>query len=298
MKPFSFRLIKLPQFSRRPTTIAITSALLFVGCTTAMKSPDGAIAARSRLAQLQNDSALAQQAPVAIRTADAAVTQAEVPIKDKEYSNHLVFIAGRQVDIAWAQAETRFLEGQREALSSQRDSERLDARTREADNAREDTEKALSDSDDLRRQIAELNAKQTERGLVVTLGDILFETGKSQLKANSTERLYKLTSFLKTYPDRTLMIEGHTDNVGGDDSNILLSQKRAESVRIFLLEQGVNSARLSAIGKGENFPVASNESDSGRALNRRVEVIIANSGVASSTVDTTTMAHSDKGSNE
>lgn len=298
MKPFSFRLIKLPQFSRKPTAIAITSVLLFVGCTTAMKSPDGAIAARSRLVQLQNDSTLAQQAPVAIRTADAAVTQAEVPIKDKEYSNHLVFIAGRQVDIAWAQAETRFLEGQREGLSSQRDSERLDARTREADNAREDTEKALSDSDDLRRQIAELNAKQTERGLVVTLGDILFETGKSQLKANSTERLYKLTSFLKTYPDRTLMIEGHTDNVGGDDSNILLSQKRAESVRMFLLEQGVNSARLSAIGKGENFPVASNESDSGRALNRRVEVIIANSGVASSTIGATTMVHSNKGSNE
>lgn len=298
MKLFSFRLIKLPLFSTKPTTLAITSALLFVGCTTAMKSPDGAIAARTRLVQLQNDSALAQQAPVAIRTADAAVTQAEVPLKDKEYSNHLVFIAGRQVDIAWAQAETRFLEGQREGLSSQRDSERLDARTREADNAREDKEKALSDSDDLRRQIAELNAKQTERGLVVTLGDILFESGKSQLKVNSTERLYKLTSFLKTYPDRTLMIEGHTDNVGGDESNIVLSQKRAESVRIFLLEQGVNNARLSAIGKGESFPVASNESDSGRALNRRVEVIIANSGINSSTLGSTTRVHNNMESNE
>lgn len=298
MKYFNFRLIKLPQFSPNPIAIAITGALLFMGCTTAMKSPDGAIAARSRLVQLQNDSALAQQVPVAIRTADAAVTQAEVPIKDKEYSNHLVFIAGRQVDIAWAQAETRFLEGQREALSSQRDSERLDARTREADNAREDTEKALSDSDDLRRQIAELNAKQTERGLIVTLGDILFETGKSRLKANSTERLHKLTSFLQTYPDRTLMIEGHTDNVGGDESNVLLSQKRAESVRIFLLEQGVNNARLSVIGKGESFPVASNESDSGRALNRRVEVIIANPGVTSSTIGTTTMMNSKIKSNE
>lgn len=253
-----------------PIAIILASTIFIFGCATAMKSPDGAIAARNSLIKLQNNPELAQRVTVAIRQADIAVTQAETPIKDKALSDHLVFIAGREVEIAWAQAETRSLEDKRSALSSQRDSARLDARTREAD-------KAHSDSDELRRQIAELNAQKTERGLVVTLGDMLFETGKSQIKGSAAENLYKLTSFLKSYPDRSLLIEGHTDNVGSPENNMLLSQRRADAVRVHLLEQGINTNRLSATGKGENYPVATNESISGRALNRRVEVIIADS---------------------
>lgn len=106
---------------------------------------------------------------------------------------------------------------------------------------------------------------------------MLFETGKSQIKGSAAENLYKLTSFLKSYPDRSLLIEGHTDNVGSPENNMLLSQRRADAVRVHLLEQGINTNRLSATGKGENYPVATNESISGRALNRRVEVIIADS---------------------
>jgi outer membrane protein OmpA-like peptidoglycan-associated protein len=208
-----------------------------------------------------------------------------------------VFIAAREVDVAWAQAETRLLEDQRAELNEQRDTERLNSRTREADRARSDAERARDEADmarrdadqarsdsnqariaseELRRQIEELNAKATDRGLVVTLGDMLFETGKSQLKGNAAENLSKLSRFLNTYPDRTLLIEGHTDSMGSEESNFSLSQRRADSVRMYLLEQGINTSRLSAIGKGENHPVASNDSISGRALNRRVEVIIAN----------------------
>ena len=135
---------------------------------------------------------------------------------------------------------------------------------------------ARQQADDLARQIAELNAKATDRGLVVTLGDLLFETGKSELKGGAASNLSKLSAFLNKYPDRTIVIEGHTDSVGSDDYNVNLSQRRANSVQQFLLAQGIASNRLSSSGKGENFPVASNDSSSGRQMNRRVEVIIAN----------------------
>jgi outer membrane protein OmpA-like peptidoglycan-associated protein len=259
----------------------VAISLLILGGCANTKSPEGAIAARAKLTQLQNDSVLASKAAVSISDADAAVKKAEMPNKDKAQSDHLVFIATRKVDIAWAQAKTRYLEDQREALADQIDSERLNYRTREADqakneaiNAKSEAEQARADSEELRRQIAELNAKTTERGLVVTLGDMLFETGKSNLKGNATAELAKLSTFLKTYPDRSLLIEGHTDSVGSEDSNMSLSQRRADSVRLFLVQQGVNSSRLSAYGKGESSPISDNESVEGRALNRRVEVII------------------------
>lgn len=272
---------------RTPILIAFTSLLILGGCASAPKTPEGAVEARAKLTQLQNDPTLASKVSVAIRTADTAVKEAEIPRKDKALSDHLVFIAGREVDVAWAQARTRQLEDQRAGLTEQRNTERLDSRTREADRAQDaatrarmDADMAREDSDALRRQIAELNAKETERGLVVTLGDMLFETGNSQLKGNAFANLGKLSAFLNQYPERTLVIEGHTDSVGNESSNQALSQRRADSVRQYLLQQGVAANRLTAFGKGENAPIASNDSVSGRALNRRVEVIIANPSVA------------------
>lgn len=268
----------LPRFSLGlPGSIALlASALVLAGCASAPQSPSGAVAARERLMQLQNDPDLASRVSVSIRAADAAVTTAEQPIKDKVLSDHRVFIATREVDVAWAQARTRQLEDQRAGLTEKRDSERLDSRTREADRANDAAAMAREDSEALRREIAELNAKTTERGLVVTLGDMLFETGKAQLKGNAFANLGKLSNFMNSYPERTLVIEGHTDSVGSESSNMSLSQRRADAVRTYLLEQGVAANRLSAIGKGEGYPVADNDSNSGRALNRRVEVIITN----------------------
>lgn len=261
----------------------LAMSLIIIGGCANTKTPEGAIAARTKLTQLQNDSALASKAPVSIRDADAAVKKAEIPNKDIAQSDHLVFIAARKVDIAWAQARTRYLEDQREALGDRIDTERLNSRTREADsakmdatNAKNDADNARADSENLRRQIAELNAKETERGLVVTLGDMLFETGKSNLKGSAVNDLAKLSSFLKAYPDRSLLIEGHTDSIGSDDNNMSLSQRRADSVRMFLVQQGINSNRLSSYGKGESSPISDNESVAGRSLNRRVEVIITN----------------------
>jgi outer membrane protein OmpA-like peptidoglycan-associated protein len=238
---------------------------------------------RNKLMRLQADPQLASRAPVALKDAEEAVQAAETLPKDKTLAHHLVWVADHKIDIASAQAQTRLLEDQRKGLSESRETARLDSRTREADiahgeadRAKQDAEWARQQAEDLQRQIAELNAKATDRGLVVTLGDLLFETNKSELKGGAASNLSKLSAFLTKYPDRTVAIEGHTDSIGSDEYNLNLSQRRANSVQQFLLAQGIAANRLSASGKGENFPVASNDSASGRQMNRRVEVIIAN----------------------
>lgn len=258
-------------------------AVMLTACASTPKAPEGSAAVRSKLTQLQSDPKLASRAPVAINDAEMAVRAAEKPTKDKALSKHLVKLADGKVDIAAAQAQARFLEDDRKTLSEQRESARLDSRTLEADKARTEAELAKQqadlarqEADDLKRQMSELNAKATERGLVVTIGDLLFETGRAELKNNSVNNLSKLSAFLNKHTDRTVTIEGHTDSVGSEDYNFGLSQRRADSVKSYLLNQGIDSSRLVSTGKGEGTPVAGNESSSGRQMNRRVEVIIAN----------------------
>jgi len=125
-------------------------------------------------------------------------------------------------------------------------------------------------------QIDALQAEATDRGLVLTLGDVLFATGKSDVKVGATSNLNKLVTFLNKYPDRTVQIEGYTDNVGSEDSNQGLSQRRAESVKAYLVQQGIAGSRLTAVGMGESQPVASNDTQSGRQQNRRVVAVIDN----------------------
>jgi len=286
----------------RTLIAASLASLLLVACSSAPVRPDGADNARAKLSQLQSDPQLASRAPVEIKEAEAAVIEAEKPREDLAQGNHLVQIANGKVDIARAQAQARLAEDQRKTLSEQRESARLDSRTREANAARTDASIARTDADiarsqadaaradtdaaqkqaaELQRQIAELNAKATERGLVVTLGDVLFATGRAELKGGATSNLTKLAAFLNQYPDRNVIIEGHTDSVGSDSYNQGLSQRRADSVRSYLMSHGVVSTRLAAAGLGEGSPTAGNESETGRQQNRRVEVIISNTVTSS-----------------
>jgi outer membrane protein OmpA-like peptidoglycan-associated protein len=128
----------------------------------------------------------------------------------------------------------------------------------------------------LKRQLAELQAKITDRGLVVTLGDALFASGRADLKAEATSDLRNLIAFLEEHATRTVVVEGHTDSLGAQGFNHGLSQRRADAVMAYLIAHGVASRRMSALGKGETEPVAANHSAAGRQCNRRVEVIIAN----------------------
>ncbi len=280
--------------TKKLIVVAVTT-LFLAACSAGPTRPDGADNARAKLTQLQSDPQLATRAPVAIKEAEAAVVAAEKPQEDKALAQHLVTLADRKVETAKALAQTRLAEDQRKTLSEQRETARLDSRTREADAARGDAAAARSEADAsrqsadaarleaeaLQRQIAELNAKTTERGLVVTLGDVLFATGKSDLKGGAVSNLAKLAAFLNQYQDRTVIIEGYTDSVGGDDYNQGLSQRRADSVRAYLVQQGVSSVRLTAAGMGEGSPVAGNDTSTGRQQNRRVEVIIANTVTSS-----------------
>ena len=252
------------------TLIATTVAsVLLAACAAAPVKPDGAAEARNKLTQLQTDPNLASRAPQAMKEADTAVQAAEQLQADKDLGAHRVYMADRKVEIARAEAETSFTEEQRAALSAQRESARLDARTREADSAHQQAA-------ELQRQIDALQAKPTDRGLIVTLGDVLFDTGRANLKPGATSNLNRLVAFLNQYPDRTVRIEGYTDSVGGEDYNQGLSERRADSVKSYLAGEGIGSIRLSASGKGESDPVASNDSAAGRQQNRRVEVIISN----------------------
>jgi outer membrane protein OmpA-like peptidoglycan-associated protein len=293
----------------RRTLISTTvTSVLLAACAAAPVKPDGAEEARNKLTQLQSDPNLATRAPVAMKEADSAVRVAEQPQPDKELAAYRVYLADRKVDIARAQAETSLAEDQRTALSAQRERARLDARTREADAAHLAAANSEHQADaanlaaassehqadaanlaaansqqqaaELQRQIEVLQARPTDRGLVLTLGDVLFETGRSGLKMGATGNLNKLVAFLNEYPDRTALIEGYTDSVGTEDYNQGLSERRADSVKSYLVGEGIGTTRLSASGRGERDPVASNDSAAGRQQNRRVEVIISNPAAA------------------
>jgi outer membrane protein OmpA-like peptidoglycan-associated protein len=126
----------------------------------------------------------------------------------------------------------------------------------------------------LAAQLEEMKATKTERGIVLTLGDVLFDTGRSDLKPGALRALEQLTAFLVENPERSAIIEGHTDSVGADAFNQRLSEQRAAAVQNALLERGIAQERLSAVGFGPTRPVVGNDTAAGRQQNRRVEIII------------------------
>jgi outer membrane protein OmpA-like peptidoglycan-associated protein len=295
--------MKITEVSPRSLIGVAVAAALFVGCASVPKHPDGSAQVRSKLTALQSEPTLANRAPVALKDAEAAVKAAEMTEKDLVLAAHRVYIADRKVDTARALAETSYSEHERTALTEQSEKARLDSRTREADAAKNDAlvaraesaeqklaaGTARSDADaaqlaanasqlqaaELQRQLEILQARPTDRGLVLTLGDTLFATGKADIKSGATANLDKLTTFLNEYPQRTAAIEGFTDSMGSDEMNQSLSERRADAVKRYLVGRGVGSDRLTSSGRGEESPVADNESAAGRQQNRRVEVVIS-----------------------
>jgi outer membrane protein OmpA-like peptidoglycan-associated protein len=131
-------------------------------------------------------------------------------------------------------------------------------------------------------QLKELDAKKTARGMVITLGDVLFSTNKAQLASGGMHNMQKLADFLKQYPQQKVLVEGYTDSTGSNSHNQELSDRRANAVRTALLDMGTSSDRVTTRGYGEAFPVASNDTAASRQLNRRVEIILsdANGNIA------------------
>lgn len=273
----------------RTVPVILLSSLLLTACAVAPETPSAALDAREKLTELQRNPTMASNARIELRDAEAAVELAEQPLDKDEaaLADHRIYMADRMVEIARATATTRQMEADRKLMGEERDAARLAARTLEANIARADANTARSSeieaaamsakaTEEMQRQIDELEAEATERGLVLTLGDVLFATGSAELQGGSNRNLEKLVDFLNTYPDRDVLIEGHTYNVGSAQFNQTLSLQRAKSVRRYLTDHGVQNGRLTVSGLGLERPVAGNESAIGRQQNRRVEVVIEN----------------------
>lgn len=149
-----------------------------------------------------------------------------------------------------------------------------ESRASEAEFARREADLASQQITSLTRQLENLQLRQTESGVVVTLGDVLFASGQTTLVEGGLSSLEEVFDLLQTEPEKQIRVEGHTDSSGEAQANITLSQERADAVRQALIDLGVAEERITSIGMGEDFPIASNEDDAGRARNRRVDVIL------------------------
>jgi len=176
------------------------------------------------------------------------------------------------------QAAQREAESQREAEQAQVEAEQAKALAASsvtaAQLARREAELAVEQANTLRRQLENLQLRQTESGVVVTLGDVLFETGQTELRDDAMSSLVEVVDLLQSEPDKRIRIEGHTDSTGNSDANLRISQQRADAVLKALVSLGVDAGRVTSVGMGQDFPIASNDSEDGRAQNRRVDVIL------------------------
>jgi outer membrane protein OmpA-like peptidoglycan-associated protein len=192
----------------------------------------------------------------------------------------------REVEQARLDAEQKAREAAQARLEAEqkaRDVEqaRLDAeqKAREAEQARAAALAAQAQTAALGQELADLKAQETERGVVMTIGDVLFATGRAEVAPGAQRSIDKLADFLNKYPKRNVLIEGHTDSTGSPESNLKLSEQRAEAIRTLLLARGVSADRIVARGYGEQYPLVTNDTAEGRQQNRRVEIVVLHEGV-------------------
>lgn len=276
--------------------------LLAVGCGPSKMAKDQLEKARKTYAQAKADPDVTALAPIHLSDAEKAIREAE-HAGNSEKMIHMSYLAERKAQIAMTVAEgkkaeenirklntqTSELIAQNQKLDLQRELEARRAQMaaeqarRAAQMEAEAAAKAKADADKLMKELSELKAKQTERGIVLTIGEVLFAFGKADLSSKADRNVDKLAEFLKKYPNRNVLIEGHTDSIGSEEYNLDLSQRRAESVKEKLVGDGVGPDRITTVGYGKKYPAVSNDTEANRALNRRVEVIILNEGVDAET---------------
>ena len=214
---------------------------------------------------------------VAIAQETAKQKEAEAAVANSATERNRIRLEARTQEVEMAKqkaeaAERKAQAAQQQAMMSRQESE---AATQEAAMSQEQGREAEIRASQLEAQLKELDGKKTERGLVITLGDVLFDVNKAQLKPGAARKLQKLAAFLKQYPQRHLQIEGHTDSTGSADYNLELSDRRANAVRTALVDMGVDNDRITTHGYGMESPVASNDTAAGRQMNRRVEIILS-----------------------
>ena len=271
--------------------LASAVAIAMAACSSQPARHDDLEAARVKVQQVESSPDAGKYASAEVSAAHAALLEADRLAEkgEREYDiQHAAYMASRHADIAAEQIAKGQSAEKSAAAEADRQKVLVQAREQEASVARAQAQasqvtaqNAQRQSADLAEQLRDLQAKMTDRGLVLTLGDVLFDTGQATLKVGADSTVERLATFLDKAPDRSVVIEGHTDNVGTDGLNLALSESRAGAVKAALVAKGVAPDRIVTVGKGEAAPVASNDDAAGRQQNRRVEIIISNpTGVA------------------
>ena len=271
---------------------------LALGACATMPQPNAALeTARAAVHTAEADPNVSKYAPLDLDRArkDLSIAEdASLHHKDTDVDQP-TYLATQNARLAQAHSATKGDDARVAAGQIERDQIMLTARTREAENAKQSAtnaravadvalnqrDQATEETARVQAELDALKATPTPRGMVLTLGDVLFDTGRAELKSGATRKVDQLAQFLMEHPDRRVQIEGFTDSVGTDSYNEDLSQRRADAVKAALINRGIEPSRIGTEGYGKAYPVANNNDSGGRQLNRRVEVVIGgNNGTA------------------
>jgi outer membrane protein OmpA-like peptidoglycan-associated protein len=242
--------------------------------------------ARAAYSAAQADSEVLRYAAAELDLAARSLGEAE-RARTADEASHPAYLAEQRARIArelgHARAnERKALEARLKDAEEERD--RAVARAKEIEQERDLNDRLSAQLRRLQAQVAELQARETEHGWILTLGsDLLFDLGQAKLKPGGRRALANLARFMSQHPERKIVIEGFTDNSGSPQANQRLSEQRAAAVRAALVREGIQPSRIEARGLGAAYPVASNDHTGGRQLNRRVEILIGETATRAAT---------------
>lgn len=264
-------------------TYIIGAILLFVmaGCANYPLVDE----ARQQYNEVKDDPEIAANAPNAIAEAKEQLKTIDNLRKNgasRELINHHAYIAQQKVAMAREMAvlndrqdELAEVEAEHQVMLARVQEMEAEEARRRAEEARMEARQAQMRSEELAAKLTEIEAEKTERGLVVNLRNVLFDPGKATFKMGSVDNIAKLSRFLLEYSNRTVLVEGFTDDTGSREVNQRLSEKRAEAVKQALVASGVEPERIITRGYGEDYAIVDNATAAGRMQNRRVEVVIS-----------------------
>jgi outer membrane protein OmpA-like peptidoglycan-associated protein len=264
------------EIKRNLIAVAVASALLgLAACETTPDSSAVLEQARRAVAQAEADPNVTKYAPTELDRARKLLINAEGAAMDKNAKDptvaHYAYLTTQMARIAQQRAQEQAATTHIKAGETERQKILLSARENEANAALAQAQAA---------QLENLQASQTPRGIVLTLDDVLFDTGKALLKSGAQRSIDQIAEFLNENPERRVQVEGFTDSQGTNDYNLELSQSRADAVAMAIIQRGIDAQRVRALGYGEEFPVAGNTDAGSRQLNRRVEIIVSNGEAA------------------
>lgn len=293
----------MQNFNRtaKPVALALAGALtlLITGCSSTYSPSSQFTQLESRYQTVTSDEQLKQHAPVAFEEANDAIAKLERMEKDgadQEALDHQRYLAKRKLETAIklaehnrsqdfiADAELRrkdMLLQARERQLTQAEldaayqASRAEAAEKRAAMAEERAKSMAKKAEEMASKLESVTTKTDERGLVITMGDILFAFDKAKVKPGASRTLEKVSDLLAQYPERKIQVEGFTDSTGAEAYNQALSEQRAMAVKRELVDNGLDASRLTAKGYGESYPVATNDTAVGRQQNRRVELVVA-----------------------